>query len=420
MADGLAKHLGEGVYPLRFSISAVASDLFSIEATVVEFEAGHRRSSFFDCVEIMEPRRKTHQARPFTAVQIIPTGVRCEFGGYAGDAGPATNLLATAADFLVTHPNAVNASELNEMSDNVLYVEGKSLDDFLLGHIGLVNVDSNRIGTFIDPTGIDRKPDVINTLNAARAVKGVDCGLYAVLSSNPGLSIEWSASGCAVGTVHNADAILDCVELLVAHGAEAIGGVSVIQGVTAAMFSQYMKGSLPNPSGGIEAIVTHLISKAFRLPTAHAPLPYYTDSRKSLEGNPRASAEFISTPHYFCVLKGLSRAPRLVALDDLQRVPAQTLSINNVGAIIAPASCLGGIPALAAEFHGIPLIAVNENRTILDVTNEKMQMKNVVEVETYLEAAGVLLAIRNGISLESLCRPLVDAHEVFFTAADHN
>jgi hypothetical protein len=36
-------------------------------------------------------------------------------------------------------------------------------------------------------------------------------------------------------------------------------------------------------------------------------------------------------------------------------------------------------------------------------------MPNVVGVETYLEAAGVLLALREGISLESLRRPLRSA-----------
>jgi len=83
-----------------------------------------------------------------------------------------------------------------------------------------------------------------------------------------------------------------------------------------------------------------------------------------------------------------------------------------VHAIIVPASCLGGIPALAAEFHNIPLIAVRENRTILDVTNDDMRMRNVIEVETYLEAAGVLIALREGISLESVRRPLRGAIEV--------
>ena len=61
---------------------------------------------------------------------------------------------------------------------------------------------------------------------------------------------------------------------------------------------------------------------------------------------------------------------------------ASLISVNNVHAIVAPAPCLGGIPALAADFHDIPLIAVRENTTILDVTNAKMGMRNVIEVET--------------------------------------
>jgi hypothetical protein len=86
--------------------------------------------------------------------------------------------------------------------------------------------------------------------------------------------------------------------------------------------------------------------------------------------------------------------------------------VNNVGAIVVPASCLGGIPALASEFSGIPLIAVRENRTILDVSNAKMNLPNVIEVDSYLAAAGVVLALRHGISLESLQRPLGTARRL--------
>ena len=75
-------------------------------------------------------------------MQIIPTGVGSEFGGFAGAGCPVTNLLAASVDYLVTHPNAVNASDPNEMAGNVLYVEGKSLDNFLLGHLGLVEVNA--------------------------------------------------------------------------------------------------------------------------------------------------------------------------------------------------------------------------------------------------------------------------------------
>jgi hypothetical protein len=170
-----------------------------------------------------------------------------------------------------------------------------------------------------------------------------------------------------------------------------------------------VRGEFPYPSGGVVAILTHLISKVFRLPCAHAPLPYYADLKDRSTDNPRSSAEFISTPHYFSVLKGLSRAPEIVALEDLTRPPAETLTVDHIGAIVVPATALGGVPALAAEFHGVPLIAVRENETILDMTAERLGMENVIEVDSYLVATGVVAALRSGIALESLRRPLVRA-----------
>jgi hypothetical protein len=407
-----AAELGGNTYPLRFSIVDVCEGEIVIESTIIRFTSNHKHADKLGLIEVLTPRRKAFQSQPFGVVQIVPTGIRCEFGGFAGDAGPVTNLLASTVDFLVTHPNAVNASELNEMAENVLYVEGKSLDDFLLGHVGLRPVLSNRIGTFVDRTGIDYIDSVVNTLNAARAVRGVECDLYTVLREELNVKIEWSRSGCAVGTILHPEAILEAVEFLLSHGVHAVGGVSVIHGVTKEMFSHHLHGEIPNPSGGIEAIITHLISKIFRIPTAHAPLPYYQDLKEKSTVNPRAAAEFISTPHYFCVLKGLARAPRLVPISSLDNVPDHLITVNNIGAIITPADCLGGIPALAAEFSGIPLIAVRENKTLLNVTNETMKMMNVIEVNSYLEAAGVVVALREGISLESVRRPLQRAKRI--------
>ena len=406
VASELSSHSSAGRYPLRAAIVSMTDRAAVIECTFLEFDAGDPYRERFSAVELTSPRRKDHQDAAFAVVQIVPTGIRCEIGGFAGDACPATNLLASAADVVITHPNAVNASDLNEMADNVLYVEGKSLDDFLLGHLALVPTRSNRIGTFVDPTGIAYLDDVVNTLNAARAVGGIDCSLYAVGAEEIGARAVWSETGCAVGTVLNPLSILDTVEHLLQQGVHAIGGVSVIHGVTAAQFSQHLAGAIPNPSGGVEAIITHLISKVFRVPTAHAPLPYYQDVKERGTHNPRASAEFISTPHYLSVLKGLARAPRLVAIDRLDQVAAHLVSLNSVGAIVVPASCLGGIPALAAEFSDIPLIAVEENATLLAVSNDQMGMRNVVPVRSYAEAAGVILALRNGISLESIHRPI--------------
>jgi hypothetical protein len=402
----LSNHARTGRYPLRAAIVQVSGREATVECTFVELEAGDPYRDRFASSELASPRRKDHQDERFAVVQIVPTGIRCEIGGYAGDACPVTNLLASTADMVITHPNAVNASDLNEMADNVLYVEGKSLDDFLLGHLALSPTRANRIGTFVDQTGRAYLDDVVHALNAARAAAGIDCSNYTVAEQEIGVRTVWSQTGCAVGTVVNPLAMLASIEQLISAGAQAIGGVSVIHGVTAVEFARHLSGQLPNPSGGVEAIITHLISKVFRVPTAHAPLPYYQNVKDRGTHNPRAAAEFISTPHYFCVLKGLSRAPQLREITGLANVPAHLVSLNHVGAIVMPASCLGGIPALAAEFSDIPLIAVEDNHTLLNVTNAEMRMRNVISVRSYLEAAGVILALRRGLSLESLRRPL--------------
>ena len=354
----LRDRLGKHAYPLRFSIVDGAGSDLVIEATVVRFRPGEPFADAFDLLEIAEPRRRVPALDPFAVVQVVPTGIRCEVGGYAGDATPATNLLAAAADFVVTHPNAVNASDLNEMAANVLYVEGKTLDDFLLGHLALRPTIANRVGTFIDPTGSEQVDEIVHVLNAARSVAGIACTDAVMLAEAVGARIEWTAAGCASGTVAAPDVILDGVAALVGAGAQAVGGVSVIDGVTREMCERHVRGELPNPSGAVEAIITHLVSKVFRIPCAHAPLPYYAEVKDRSTDNPRASAEFISTPHYFSVLKGLGRAPQLEVLGIASDASASALTVGNVGAIVVPATALGGVPALAAEFHAIPLIAV--------------------------------------------------------------
>ena len=294
------------------------------------------------------------------------------------------------------------------MARNILYVEGRSLDDFLLGRIALAPTRSNRIGTIVDPTGQQFMDYVVNVLNAARTTAGIDCDLYSILDNPLNVGIEWSASGCAVGTVSDINSLRRGVENLLSKGAKAIGGMSVIHGVTQEMFEKHLAGLIPNPSGGIEAIITHLISKLYRIPTAHAPLPYYQALKGQNTTNPRAAAEFISTPHYFCVLKGLHRAPQLIPLAVNDALPVDCIGVENVRAVVAPADALGGVPALAAQFQNIPIVAVKENQTILNMTAERLKLSNVIEVNTYLEAAGVVLALRNGLSISSLKRPITN------------
>lgn len=54
---------------------------------------------------------------------------------------------------------------------------------------------------------------------------------------------------------------------------------------------------------------------------------------------------------------------------------------------------------------------MRENHTILNVGLDKLPLPGAIEVNTYLEAAGVVTALKNGIALESLRRPLAPAAE---------
>ena len=96
-------------------------------------------------------------------VMIIPTGIGAVIGGHAGDATPAAKLIAGCCDKLIIHPNVVNASDINEMTSNMLYVEGSILDRFLEDRLNLKEVKQNKILVATN------KPIKNETINAVAA-----------------------------------------------------------------------------------------------------------------------------------------------------------------------------------------------------------------------------------------------------------
>ncbi len=104
-------------------------------------------------------------------VMIIPTGLGAHLGGHAGDATPAARLLGACVDKLILHPNVVNASDINEMPENALYVEGSILDRFLEGLVELHEVKSNKILVVCNAPATG---ETINAVSAARATLGID------------------------------------------------------------------------------------------------------------------------------------------------------------------------------------------------------------------------------------------------------
>ena len=52
-------------------------------------------------------------AAPLPVLMLVPTGIGCQIGGFAGDALPSARLLAAASGCLITHPNVMNGEKCN-------------------------------------------------------------------------------------------------------------------------------------------------------------------------------------------------------------------------------------------------------------------------------------------------------------------
>lgn len=339
-------------------------------------------------------------------LSVVPTGIGCSIGGFAGDAAPVANLLASAADYLIVNPNTVNASNfINLQSRNILYTDGYSVDLFCSGAVDLHIPYANRVGLIVEKTDERSVATIFNIVNAVRAVHGVNISDVVVTEQRIGARCHENESKGFVGTVDNPHVLLDACEQLVRRGVNAIGITTNISDLPLHNYAKHFDGDYPNPIGGVEAIISYLITNRFNLPSAHAPLLNAKQlDLKHAVVDARGAGELASESGLACILVGLKNAPQIAPRRGSRIV--DVVNINNLAAVVTPASCLGGIPALCAHQQGIPVIAVRENETILRVDREAMQMDNVIEVENYAEGTGVLLALRNGIHLESIRRPL--------------
>lgn len=332
------------------------------------------------------------------AVMIIPTGIGCEIGGHSGDANAAAQLLGAAVDTLVLHPNVVNGSDINEMPKNALYVEGSALDLFLNRKLSLCPVKSNRILVVCN----EATPDTVNSVSAARAILGVEAEILEL--TRPLKMQGYVEDGWATGTINGLHEMMRQMEPHLCNTDGLLFDVIAIHTpvyVETATIKDYFENGGINPWGGVEAMLSKLVRGEFNLPIAHAPtevLPEASDIIPPMITDPRIAAETFSSGHLYCVLKGLHKAPRLSINGPSTD---QLIYGHQVDALISP-MCWGPPHEICEEFN-IPIIFVKENLThsILPKASS-----NWIFVNTYLEAAGLLLAMREGISRESITRPL--------------
>ena len=350
---------------------------------------------------------------PLPTLLVIPTGVGCALGGYAGDGLPAARLLAAASGCLITHPNVMNGAALYWSDRRIQYVEGWALDRFAAGELALAPVAGRRVGLLLD-AGIE--PELrqrqIQAAEACRASLGLAIGPVLISDEPLGVGLSLGSSGASWGSLERPDALLRAGEKLVLAGASAIAVVARFpDDPDSEALAAYRHGAGVDGLAGAEAVISHLLVRHLGIPCAHSPALQPLPMDPDLD--PRAAAEELGHTFLPCVLVGLSRAPDLVPLgpaghpygDGIGLGPAGTLlTAAAIGAVVAPAGALGGEAVLACAERGIPVIAVH-NPCLLEVSAQALGLE-VLAAASYAEAAGLVLALREGIDPGVLRRPL--------------
>ncbi|BAZ88575.1 hypothetical protein NIES932_00360 [Raphidiopsis curvata NIES-932] len=401
--------------PIRVILTSAQDDTLSFECSFIAIE---KKLTWPSLLEINVRKRVSN--RPFVAVSIVPTGVRAEIGGFAGDATPSTNLLAAACDYVVTNPNAVTASDVYFAKDNVLYLEGNLICQLLLGNIGIIPEKRTNIAAIIEkPTDERFLNNVLNALNGLRAVGGINIDPVIVTGGAIETKCTYSQYGNASGEFKGIEELIKALDVIENSSARAVALISTLL-VDDQVRQAYYKGeSIPNPWGGAEAILTHTVTNFYPFTAAHAPLLLeweHTGFGKLVD--PRDGAELISSAYVCSPLSGLINSPRPVSFDTPIAAGETRISVENISALVMPETTVGNIPFFAGLDQGVPIILVKDNITQYKITPELLQIpetenRKIYRVRSYMEAAGLLLALRNGILPESTTRPIPQLQPIF-------
>ncbi len=356
---------------------------------------------------------------PLPILLIIPTGIGCDVGGYAGDAIPAARLLASASECLITHPNVMNGGSLYWPDSRIQYVEGYSLNLFAAGEVFLKPVRQQKVGLLLD-AGLepDLKKRHLQVADGCVASLGLDIGPAIVTERAIRINLEKGLSGSSWGNIEEPDVLLRGAEKLKQAGATAIAVVTRFPDDSDELETKlYHQGNGVDMIAGAEAVISHFLVKHLLIPCAHAP--GLAPLQINYDLDPRTSGEEIGYTFLQSVLVGLSRAPDLICKSDLKTKDntfsqmKTLLSNRNLGAIVVPQCALGGEAVLSCIERFIPLIVV-ANKGVLNVSAAKMRLdylssdkkKNFLYADNYLEAAGLITALRHGINIKSLRRPI--------------
>lgn len=307
---------------------------------------------------------------------IVPTGIGASVGGYAGDASVWARKFASVSK-LIVNPNVVNAGCFSGITDNMFYVEGYSLDAFFKGEINLVPSNSNKIGVVFDSAIPKDVLNVhINTINAVKCVYGVDVIGYELTKQDVGVEFKMEDNGISTGSVRNIESLLEACKKMISKGADALALVCMFDDPED-YNSDYANGQGTDPVGGVEAVLSHFISKELKVPCAHSPaFADYQINSDLVDG--KSASEYITPTFLPCVLLGLNNAPKFSNKGGI--------SIKELDYLVMPYNSLGCAPVFQSVKNNIKIYAVKENITALNVTSDTLGLNPYITVvDTYNE-----------------------------------
>jgi hypothetical protein len=331
----------------------------------------------------------------FIVVNIIPTGIGAQIGGFAGDSNPLNTILEEISDIVITNPNVVNAASLYSATKKTFYTEGYALDLFLAGKIFLKR-EYNKIGVIVDKKAVSQKVNIINALNSCKTVFGADIKGIDITNKNIEAKVIKNSNNLFDGIIENKEELLKSADRLIKKDCNAIAVFCVIDNEYLEDDELYLNGKSPDPIGKIEAMISHFIVENTGIPVAHAPI--FLNSYEKRIVDPRVASEEIGFTYIPCVIRGLQHAPQY-----LKKYKNNSISIDDISCIIVPYNCFNGNWIKYLKRKDIPIIMVKENKTVLN--DKPSEDLNIIEVDNYLECIGIISCIKAGIDYKTVRRP---------------
>lgn len=312
---------------------------------------------------------------------VVPTGIGASIGGFAGDASQVARMFAKEFNVIV-NPNVVNAACFSGITDGMLYTEGYALSEFFKGNFALVPSQNNKIGVIFDRGISQGVINVhINTMNAVKTIYGSNIIGYEITEKPCCVSFYNTKTGNSTGNILNNETLVRAGRKLLKKGANVIAVVCKFDETPE---DDYINGNGVDIVGGIEAVISHYLTRELKVPVVHSPAFEDISITKNIV-SPKSAAEYITPTFLPCLLIALKNAP----LYSWQNVE-QYIYINNLKALIMPYNSLGSSIVLNAIDKNVKVYAIKENCSILNISKEIIKKDEINEISTYEECFKLL------------------------------